>query len=515
MSHFSHDSSSESDSDRLALAPDNFFGNRIPRSQWPYPNIVFDYSSSEDSNNSNTSSSSSSSCINMMLNTSEEPSYDDSEDSNSSGGSLFSPLVERRPSVPKYNYWSLTDELYNREIGNYKNSAMWSNKFYQSLVAVQKLRLSKQLKKHRGCVNALDFNKSGDLLVSGSDDRKICLWDWSRGRCLCKYDTPHKRNIFQTKFLSIQGSDHTIVSSSQDGLIVLSVVNNSGCQYNKVIANHTGSCNKLAVHSAEPYVVLSCGDDGFIKNIDIRESPIGENVAITHVLHESYNNGNTMHFYGIDINPMNSLEFILNGDDEYVRLYDKRNMRSGPVKKFCNSRSISRQVDDESDDSNSSSISLSLQEVHITSAVYNYCGTEILASYSEEDIYLFDVNDPETYLHRYSGHSNIATVKSVNFYGPRSDYVVSGSDCGNIFIWDKKSEAIVQRKRADLKGAVNVLEGHPFMPTLATSGLDNTIKIWEPLNTMQKPNKMQLKMCVVKNKIEKQRIQRRTSFTYN
>lgn len=50
---------------------------------------------------------------------------------------------------------------------------------------------------------------------------------------------------------------------------------------------------------------------------------------------------------------------------------------------------------------------------------------------------------------------NLFSVKGVNFYGPRSDYVVSGSDCGFIFIWDKKTEAIVQRKHADVKGAVS------------------------------------------------------------
>eukprot|EP00102_Acyrthosiphon_pisum_P010200 XP_008178425.1 PREDICTED: DDB1- and CUL4-associated factor 8 isoform X2 [Acyrthosiphon pisum] len=62
-----------------------------------------------------------------------------------------------------------------------------------------------------------------------------------------------------------------------------------------------------------------------------------------------------------------------------------------------------------------------------------------------------------------------------------------------MFIWDKKTEAIVQRKRADKKGTVNVLEGHPHIPTLATSGLDKTIKIWEPLNISQHPNKKKLK----------------------
>lgn len=59
----------------------------------------------------------------------------------------------------------------------------------------------------------------------------------------------------------------------------------------------------------------------------------------------------------------------------------------------------------------------SLQEAHITSAVYNYCGTEILASYSEDDVYLFDVNGPpETYLHHYSGHLNRATSTTFYFF---------------------------------------------------------------------------------------------------
>lgn len=48
----------------------------------------------------------------------------------------------------------------------------------------------------------------------------------------------------------------------------------------------------------------------------------------------------------------------------------------------------------------------------------------------------------------------LLSVKSVNFYGPKSDFVVSGSDCGHIYIWDKNTEAIVQRKHADANGIV-------------------------------------------------------------
>lgn len=54
---------------------------------------------------------------------------------------------------------------------------------------------------------------------------------------------------------------------------------------------------------------------------------------------------------------------------------------------------------------------------------------------------------------------NRQTIKGVNFFGPRSEFIMSGSDCSNIFIWDKETEAIVQWLRGDDNGAVNCLEG--------------------------------------------------------
>ena len=45
-------------------------------------------------------------------------------------------------------------------------------------------------------------------------------------------------------------------------------------------------------------------------------------------------------------------------------------------------------------------------------------------------------------------------VKGVNFYGPHSEYVVTGSDCGNVFLWDKRSADIVNFFHADDGGVV-------------------------------------------------------------
>ena len=71
-------------------------------------------------------------------------------------------------------------------------------------------------------------------------------------------------------------------------------------------------------------------------------------------------------------------------------------------------------------------------------------------------------------------------VKGVNFFGLGSEYITSGSDCGNVFLWDKNSEKIVQYMEGDYEGVVNCLEPHPHIPVLATSGLDHDVKIFSP-----------------------------------
>lgn len=79
----------------------------------------------------------------------------------------------------------------------------------------------------------------------------------------------------------------------------------------------------------------------------------------------------------------------------------------------------------------------------------------------------------------YSGHCNVRTVKDVNFFGLQDEYVVSGSDDGNFFVWDRKTGQLVNILEGDGE-VVNVLQGHPYEPLLAVSGIDHTIKIFSP-----------------------------------
>ncbi|KAK5732962.1 hypothetical protein LTR17_010095 [Elasticomyces elasticus] len=79
----------------------------------------------------------------------------------------------------------------------------------------------------------------------------------------------------------------------------------------------------------------------------------------------------------------------------------------------------------------------------------------------------------------YRGHCNVRTVKDVNYLGPDDQFVASGSDDGNLFIWDRVTGELVNILEGDGE-VVNVVQSHPYETCLAVSGIDHTIKIFSP-----------------------------------
>ena len=68
----------------------------------------------------------------------------------------------------------------------------------------------------------------------------------------------------------------------------------------------------------------------------------------------------------------------------------------------------------------------------------------------------------------YKGHRNVDTVKDVNF-GGMDNLVVSGSDDGNVFIYDKETTEVIGIYKGD-ESVVNVMQYHPQLPIMAVSG---------------------------------------------
>lgn len=394
------------------------------------------------------------------------------EDSDSESQSQSSCLYKEKP---KPN-WFVIPELLRREIGN---NPLFRRRYHGSLHVVEHFERMRKLEEHNGCVNALNFNRKGNLLASGSDDLAVIVWDWAIGKKRHVFDSGHKSNLFQTKWLPFN-VEYLMATCARDGEVRLLDVRRGK---SRKIATHHEQIHRLAVHADTPHIILSAGEDAEVLSIDIREE---KPTSLLFVEEDSAK----VRLYSIHSNPLNSNEFCVAGESHLVKVYDRRN----PFKPLLNLSPGHLKLHTIGSDE------------HVTCAVYNYNGTEILASYKDEDIYLFDVASPQPEeclpVHKYQGHRNNATVKGVNFFGPKSEYIVSGSDCGNIFIWDKNTEAIVNWLYGDQQGVVNCLEPHPYVPVLATSGLDFDVKIWVP-SSKKPPALENLKRCVKSN--EKQR----------
>lgn len=209
-----------------------------------------------------------------------------------------------------------------------------------------------------------------------------------------------------------------------------------------------------------------------------------------------------VHLNAIAIDPRNANHFAIAGSDEYARLYDIRKYKwdgssdfGRPTDCFCPLHLIG-------DD-----------QVGITGLAFSD-QSELLSSYNSEFIYLFSKDqglgpcpalpsrgsdmevekedgsnlgsgspsramDAVSMPQVYKGHRNCDTVKGVNFFGPNCEYVVSGSDCGRIFIWRKKDGELLRVMEGD-KHVVNCIERHPSATMIASSGIEHDIKIWTP-----------------------------------
>ncbi|XP_023192510.1 DDB1- and CUL4-associated factor 6 isoform X3 [Xiphophorus maculatus] len=99
----------------------------------------------------------------------------------------------------------------------------------------------------------------------------------------------------------------------------------------------------------------------------------------------------------------------------------------------------------------------------------------------------------------YKGHRNSRTmIKESCFWG--NNFVMSGSDCGHIFIWDRHTAEHLMLLEAD-NHVVNCLQPHPYDPILASSGIDYDIKIWSPLEQLASFNRVLAEEVITRNEL--------------
>nr|XP_019044312.1 hypothetical protein I302_07596 [Kwoniella bestiolae CBS 10118]OCF23242.1 hypothetical protein I302_07596 [Kwoniella bestiolae CBS 10118] len=146
---------------------------------------------------------------------------------------------------------------------------------------------------HMGCVNALSWSDDGKTLLSGSDDKRICIWQpdphptsssSSRSPHPLKIadtiSTGHRANIFSAKFLP-NTSTPTIVSCAGDRDVrvfeVERLVRDSATGELKgergdgvtILKCHKDRTKRIATENS-PYLFLTVSEDGTVRQHDLR-----------------------------------------------------------------------------------------------------------------------------------------------------------------------------------------------------------------------------------------------------
>lgn len=185
------------------------------------------------------------------------------------------------------------------------------------------MKLLHKLEKHHGCVNCLNFNRTGNLLVSGSDDLRVIVWDWAKRKPIRTLHSGHTSNVFQTKFIDNGRYDNqngfSLITSARDGEVRQITVCPSGDVKTRGLARHVRPVHKIVVADTCPNEILTAGEDAQVMRIDLRDKQ-PEKLIVWR------NDGLKVPLYSIAAHPFDP-EFCICGRDKYVRVYDKRNLK--------------------------------------------------------------------------------------------------------------------------------------------------------------------------------------------
>lgn len=68
----------------------------------------------------------------------------------------------------------------------------------------------------------------------------------------------------------------------------------------------------------------------------------------------------------------------------------------------------------------------------------------------------------------------------ISSLGEDGNFVCAGSDEGVIFMWERKTQTIVNALVGDVS-IVNCLQPHPTSCLIASSGIDPVVRLWSPM----------------------------------
>lgn len=269
---------------------------------------------------------------------------------------------------------------------------------------LHQLNLMKRLPVHSGCVNTICWNKTGEYILSGSDDGNLCItkpdymFDTSPDyTVLHKVYTRHLGNIFSAQFMPFT-NDSVIVSASSDGPVII---------HNIYSDDHseglfTFNCHSSVIYEVVPLhdqekVFLSCGEDRTIRLFDLRchkSCPRSSTCPHPALIR------NSQAMTTLALHPLNSNLLLTGRADGVGLVYDRRKLPD--VTKFSREQAHLDYLAGRVNPFSSAAFLHPLEGVvaqfslpdnsernRFTSLCYSHDAKEVLASYSQDYVYLF------------------------------------------------------------------------------------------------------------------------------
>lgn len=244
---------------------------------------------------------------------------------------------------------------------------------------IRKLSCESVLDKHTGCVNTLSWNANGTLLASGSDDTDIVVWDYYTKKARHVIKTGHTANIFGVCFVP-GTSDQVIASGAMDCQVQ---VHYAPFNVHKEFNLHEGRVKDVKSSPLVPHVFWTVGEDSVIGQFDLRTLPSlncrnGTNVLIR--LGDNEHSKTPIRGMAMDVHPLDANVMAVACGDNYIRTFDRRKLDSTngfstPVTAFS-PRHLHESIREPNQ--------------HGTSVQFNSTGSEVLVSFHNDHIYLYN-----------------------------------------------------------------------------------------------------------------------------
>lgn len=270
-----------------------------------------------------------------------------------------------------------------------------------NLYLLQRMCLEKKLNVHSGCVNTICWNSTGQYLLSGSDDLHLCITDAFTNEIKASIRTGHATNIFSAKYLP-GTADSQVISCSGDGVIIYTDLLRPDTSTKNIFDCQEESVYDIATVPNDSHTFLTCSHDQTVRWYDLR---VKTSCLKHHPSHSRYGRSSLLRqshrcmedvliraehpVTAIAVNGLMPWQLAIGCSDSIVRIYDRRMLSTRSLGGVgCGT---GRQVD------SSVLAKFTYDGIsttnRITSLAYSRNCQQLLASFSNDFLYLFDLND--------------------------------------------------------------------------------------------------------------------------